>query len=354
MAVFGAKLRVTWCVVSLPGRSHSRFPKLRSRPLLLSNMLFRQSLAVNVLLILCKPLPTSTLAPQCCPFGAFDLISRGAMLDGLRSVAGADSILPFVLQFCGNPSSCLWDDDAGETHEIRQGEGGEQGDPPMPMLCALRQHQTLRSVASVHTRDSWLSTMMWTPLHSQSGLWRSTGFWARSCGSTAAFGSMLARPRSGVGVTMSPACETLLNEARATNPRAQVSRKNVASEFWALLWAQKSSSGRSWRPPRPLSKCCSNAPLQCRTCSQRGFSCCSALHHGQHFTCGCVILTTLRHSRDSMTFTSGSVSPTALRSLTGSGQSSVPHGGLGFRTPFSTCRHLGRMGRLPAHHQPTS
>ena len=29
--------------------------------------------------------------------GAFDLISRGAMLDGLRSVAGGDSVLPFVV-----------------------------------------------------------------------------------------------------------------------------------------------------------------------------------------------------------------------------------------------------------------
>ena len=61
------------------------------------------------------------------------------------------------------------------------------------------------NLASVHTRDSWLSTMMCTPLHSQTGLWRSTGFWVRSCGSTAAFGSMPARPRSGTGVAMSPA-----------------------------------------------------------------------------------------------------------------------------------------------------
>ena len=47
------------------------------------------------------------------------------MLDGSRSVAGGDSALPFVLQFYGNPSSYLWDDDQGETHEIMQGEGGE-------------------------------------------------------------------------------------------------------------------------------------------------------------------------------------------------------------------------------------
>ena len=51
--------------------------------------------------------------------GAFDSISRG----GLRSVAGGDSVLPFVVQFCGNPFSHLWDDGGGVTHEIRQGEG---------------------------------------------------------------------------------------------------------------------------------------------------------------------------------------------------------------------------------------
>ena len=77
--------------------------------------------------------------------GAFDLISRGSMLKGLRSIPGGDSVLPFVLQFYGNPSSYLWEDDSGVTHEIRQGKGGEQGDPLMPLLFALGQHQALRS-----------------------------------------------------------------------------------------------------------------------------------------------------------------------------------------------------------------
>ena len=80
--------------------------------------------------------------------GAFDLISRGAMLNGLRSVDGGDSVLPFVVQFYGNPSSYLWDHDDGTTHEILQGEGGEQGDPLMPMLYSLGQHQALRAVQS--------------------------------------------------------------------------------------------------------------------------------------------------------------------------------------------------------------
>ena len=70
------------------------------------------------------------------------------MLNGLRSVDGGDSVLPFVVQFYGNPSSYLWDFDDGTTHEILQGEGGEQGDPLMPMLYSLGQHEALRAVQS--------------------------------------------------------------------------------------------------------------------------------------------------------------------------------------------------------------
>ena len=81
--------------------------------------------------------------------GACDLISRRAMLEGLRSVSGGESVLPFVMQFYGCSSSYLWDDDGGITREIRQGEGGEQGDPMMPMLYSLGQHQAL---AAVQTR----------------------------------------------------------------------------------------------------------------------------------------------------------------------------------------------------------
>ena len=72
--------------------------------------------------------------------GAFDLISRSAMLTGLRDAPGCDSALPFVLQFYGRPSKHIWEDEQGEVHEVFQGEGGEQGDPLMPALFALGQH----------------------------------------------------------------------------------------------------------------------------------------------------------------------------------------------------------------------
>ena len=90
---------------------------------------------------------TKTLNPPQ-GIGAFDLISRGAMSDGLRSVAGGDSVLPFVVQFYGNPSSCLWDDDDGETHEIRQGEGKEQGDPFAHVVCSRAAPSSVVSAIS--------------------------------------------------------------------------------------------------------------------------------------------------------------------------------------------------------------
>ena len=49
--------------------------------------------------------------------------------------------------FYGDPSTFLWEDDLGGVHHIRQGEGGEQGDPLMPMLFSLGQHAALTAIA---------------------------------------------------------------------------------------------------------------------------------------------------------------------------------------------------------------
>ena len=53
-------------------------------------------------------------------------------------------MLPFALLFHAEPSACLWEDDAGTVHTIHQGEGGEQGDPLMPLLFALANIQRWR------------------------------------------------------------------------------------------------------------------------------------------------------------------------------------------------------------------
>ena len=78
--------------------------------------------------------------------GAYDLISRNAMLEGLLKMENGDQILSFVRCFYGSPSTYLWEDEMGVTQHIAQGEGGEQGDPLMPMLFALGQHPALLAI----------------------------------------------------------------------------------------------------------------------------------------------------------------------------------------------------------------
>ena len=75
--------------------------------------------------------------------GAFDTVSRQAMLRGLSRVPGASACLPFVRQFYTAPSRFVWHNAAGRPHAVDQAEGGEQGDPLMPALYALGQHPAL-------------------------------------------------------------------------------------------------------------------------------------------------------------------------------------------------------------------
>ena len=78
--------------------------------------------------------------------GAYDTISRRAMLQGVLRMPSGDRILPFLKQFYSSPSTYIWEDDMGTQHEVTQGEGGEQGDPLMPMLFCLGQHGALAAV----------------------------------------------------------------------------------------------------------------------------------------------------------------------------------------------------------------
>ena len=87
---------------------------------------------------------------------AFDMISRAAMLDGMGQIRGGEAVLPFVLQFYSQPSEYLWTDDYGDNHVILQGEGGEQGDALMPMLCSLGQHGALQEVQDSLMPDEYL------------------------------------------------------------------------------------------------------------------------------------------------------------------------------------------------------
>ena len=75
--------------------------------------------------------------------GAYDFISRRAMFQGVADMPDGDQLIPFIRHFYEEPSTFLWEDEVGEVHKIRQGEGGEQGDPLMPLLFCLGQHRAL-------------------------------------------------------------------------------------------------------------------------------------------------------------------------------------------------------------------
>ena len=87
--------------------------------------------------------------------GAYDHISRQSMLSALASRPDLAGVLPFASMFYGSPSTYLFYDERGIAHEVRQGEGGEQGDPLMPCLFALGQHEALQQARHhLHPSDA--------------------------------------------------------------------------------------------------------------------------------------------------------------------------------------------------------
>ena len=78
--------------------------------------------------------------------GAYDHVSRGAMLEALHARPELQPLLPYARQFYATPSSYTWGDDRGTSHTVSQGEGGEQGDPLMPGLYSLAAHAALQEV----------------------------------------------------------------------------------------------------------------------------------------------------------------------------------------------------------------
>ena len=78
--------------------------------------------------------------------GAYDHVQRAAMMSKLLEVPSLRHLLPFVRQAYGSATSCSWQDADGQRHRIHQEEGGEQGDPLMPMLFCLAIHNALAEV----------------------------------------------------------------------------------------------------------------------------------------------------------------------------------------------------------------
>ena len=78
--------------------------------------------------------------------GAYDSISRRAMFRGLMDMVDGKKLVPFVRLFYDSPSTYIWEDEVGDVRHVLQGEGGEQGNPLMPLLFSLGQHRAIVAV----------------------------------------------------------------------------------------------------------------------------------------------------------------------------------------------------------------
>ena len=216
---------------------------------------------------------------------AYDMISRRSMLDGLCRVEGGHATLPFVRMFYGRPSEYLWEDAEGEVHSIAQGEGGEQGDPMMPLLFAMGQHHALDTVSRSLREDEKLLaylddiyfccepdrvgevyTVVQEALQTHAGI-------SIHGGKTKVWNMAGERP---------PVCDVLEQIARVSDPTARVSgfrggdrtsgdqdsgHPSRTSRFRAVIWWTWSKNNMfCWRG----SRCC-------RTSKERGSSWCIAL-----------------------------------------------------------------------------
>ena len=77
--------------------------------------------------------------------GAHDHVHHASKKAKLVEVPGLVDMLPFV-KTASSKSSCVWADEEGVRRTIEQPEGGEQGDPLMPLLISLGIQNALEEV----------------------------------------------------------------------------------------------------------------------------------------------------------------------------------------------------------------
>ena len=226
-------------------------------------------------------------------------------MEALHRMPDGDVILPFVLQFYGRPSTHLWEDEEGVVREIQQGEGGEQGDPLMPALFVLGQHQvqeiggSSRDVARCgpvrNSSFSW-TTFTSLPCQPESPLLRSR--WRTSFGGTRGSQSIRGKIMCGTGPERHPLIASTFSLMQMASPvvcGAETTifpRKSRASPFSALHWGTQTSCKVNlmkklknmeffWTesPKSPISSvlgscsCCAPRPEQI-TCSGLSILCC--------------------------------------------------------------------------------
>ena len=201
----------------------------------------------HALQALCEQDPNATIL-SVDGIGAFHLVSRGAMLQGLHNVSPAS--VPFVRQFYGTPSRYLWEDDEGVIGNPASVEEG------WTHFCVFGWH--------LHEALPW-----------QSG--------NKSFGAMRASGCMMAKHKCGTGLVCAQQDATCWTEPLVPwipiSPRFGEGRgclfQNRASKssgHLATIWCAQSRSTQScWIGSRRsltcrvLGRCCSTVPMRGRT-----------------------------------------------------------------------------------------
>ena len=160
-------------------------------------------------------------------------------------------------------------------HTIDQGEGGEQGDPLMPLLLALGQHGAPEAVQRTLRGDERLLAFLddiyiiTTPPRVGAG--------SGSSSSTHAFGCTGARHKSGMvlGSGLRRAMPlSRLPVLRTLEPwcgRDLICLSRIrASRCWEHHWATPSLSQHIWSGSRRNTECCWNESQQCKMYNVHG------------------------------------------------------------------------------------
>ena len=92
--------------------------------------------------------------------GAQDHIFRSTMLGRLLEMPGARELLLFVHLLYAQPSCYGWHDQEGRRRTVTQAEGGEQGDPLMPLLFSIGIQGALEEVARSLKRGEQLCAFL--------------------------------------------------------------------------------------------------------------------------------------------------------------------------------------------------
>ena len=193
--------------------------------------------------------------------GAYDHISRA--LADRPALAG---LLPYAALFYGSPSTYVFYDAEGRAHDVRQGEGGEQGDPLMPSLFALSQHQALLETrARLHPSNTLYAFLDDIYVTGPPG--HTVGQFAIvTCQHPGA-------PRQDTR-GRKPRDSSRCSPRRTTRTRAG---RGTGPSWAAQLAAATSSPRSSLNDCRSRTACC-HASLGCLSCNPRGSSCSTAQH----------------------------------------------------------------------------